>query len=81
MKVVVENALNQNKMLKPAEAAKLGIFDELLESADFLAESLRWAAKVIDGSTPIVRREVDRDQAWDAVIHDKASKNGNSVDI
>jgi 3-hydroxyacyl-CoA dehydrogenase/enoyl-CoA hydratase/carnithine racemase len=66
--VIIGNALNQNKMLKPAEAAKLGIFDELLESADFLAESLRWAAKVIDGSTPIVRREVDRDQAWDAAL-------------
>jgi 3-hydroxyacyl-CoA dehydrogenase/enoyl-CoA hydratase/carnithine racemase len=66
--VIIGNALNQNKMLEPAEAAKLGIFDELLESADFLAESLRWAAKVIDGSTPIDRPDVDRGEAWDAAL-------------
>jgi 3-hydroxyacyl-CoA dehydrogenase/enoyl-CoA hydratase/carnithine racemase len=66
--VIIENALNQNKMLKPAEAAKLGIVDELLDSADFLAESLRWAAKVLDSSTPIERAEIDRGQAWDAAL-------------
>jgi 3-hydroxyacyl-CoA dehydrogenase/enoyl-CoA hydratase/carnithine racemase len=68
VEVILNNALNQNKMLKPAEATKLGIFDELLESADFLAASLRWAAKVIDGSTPIDRAEVDRGDAWDAAL-------------
>ncbi|MEO9237967.1 MAG: 3-hydroxyacyl-CoA dehydrogenase NAD-binding domain-containing protein, partial [Jatrophihabitantaceae bacterium] len=66
--VIIENALNQNKMLKPAQAYKLGIFDELAESADFLAESLRWAAKVLDGSTPIERTEPDRGQAWDDAV-------------
>ncbi len=66
--VIVENALNQNKMLKPAQAVELGIFDELLDSADFLAESLRWAAKVLDGSTPIERAETDRGAAWDDAV-------------
>jgi 3-hydroxyacyl-CoA dehydrogenase/enoyl-CoA hydratase/carnithine racemase len=66
--VIVENALNQNKMLRPAQAHRLGIVDELLDSADFLAESLRWAAKVLDGSTPIQRPEPDRGPAWDEAV-------------
>jgi len=78
--VIIENALNQNKMLKPAEAAKLGIVDELLDSADFLAESLRWAAKVLDSSTPIERAEIDRGQAWDAALaRGKAIADGRTA--
>src|SRR6185312_2854807 len=61
-------ALNQNKMLRPAQAHRLGIVDELLDSADFLAESLRWAGKVLDGSTPIQRPEPDRGPAWDEAV-------------
>ncbi len=68
VKVIIENPLNQNKMLKPQQAVDLGIFDELLDSADFLAESFRWAAKVLDGSTPITRRQVDKGQAWDDAV-------------
>jgi 3-hydroxyacyl-CoA dehydrogenase/enoyl-CoA hydratase/carnithine racemase len=68
VKVIVENALNQNRMLAPRQAAELGIVDELLDSADFLAESLRWAAKVINGSTPVVRPSVDRGDAWDDAV-------------
>ncbi len=66
--VIIENALNQNKMLRPEQAYRLGIFDELLGSADFLAESLRWAAKVLDGSIPISRPEPDRGPAWDEAV-------------
>jgi 3-hydroxyacyl-CoA dehydrogenase/enoyl-CoA hydratase/carnithine racemase len=68
IRVIIENPLNQNKMLRPDQATGLGIFDELLDSADFLAESLRWAAKVLDGSTPVGRAEPDRGQAWDDAV-------------
>ncbi|GGM55176.1 3-hydroxyacyl-CoA dehydrogenase [Longimycelium tulufanense] len=66
--VVLENALNQNKMLKPAQAHQLGIFDELLHGADFLEQSLLWAAKVIRGEISPARPEIDRGAAWDAAI-------------
>lgn len=68
VKVIIENALNQNKMLRPDQAYRLGIVDDVLDSADFLAESLRWAAKVLDGSTPIQRPEPDRGPAWDEAV-------------
>jgi 3-hydroxyacyl-CoA dehydrogenase/enoyl-CoA hydratase/carnithine racemase len=50
LKVIVENPLSQNRMLRGAQAFSLGIADALFEPADFLAESLRWAARVLTGS-------------------------------
>ncbi|UQX86692.1 3-hydroxyacyl-CoA dehydrogenase NAD-binding domain-containing protein [Jatrophihabitans telluris] len=66
--VIVENALNQNKMLNPKQATDLGIFDQRLDSADFLAESLRWAAQVLSGQVAITRPEVDRGDGWDSAV-------------
>ncbi|WP_431919993.1 3-hydroxyacyl-CoA dehydrogenase NAD-binding domain-containing protein [Amycolatopsis tucumanensis] len=66
--VIIENALNQNKMLKPAQAAQLGIVDELLGSADFLEQSLLWLAKVVNGQVIPQRKEIDRGAGWDAAI-------------
>ena len=39
--VIVENALNQNRMLKGPQAFELGIADAMFEPADFLEQSLR----------------------------------------
>nr|WP_073486156.1 3-hydroxyacyl-CoA dehydrogenase NAD-binding domain-containing protein [Streptoalloteichus hindustanus] len=66
--VILENALNQNRMLKPAQAAKLGIFDEVLDSADYLEQSLLWAARVVRGEVTPARPEIDRGAAWDAAL-------------
>ena len=52
LKVIVENPLSQNRMLRGAQAFSLGIADAMFEPADFLAESLRWAARVLTGSWP-----------------------------
>ncbi|MBB5907009.1 3-hydroxyacyl-CoA dehydrogenase/enoyl-CoA hydratase/carnithine racemase [Actinoalloteichus hymeniacidonis] len=66
--VMVENSLNQNRMLKPAQAAKLGIVDVLLESADYLERSLDWAAAVVRGEITVERPEIDRGAGWDAAV-------------
>ncbi|SFT78321.1 3-hydroxyacyl-CoA dehydrogenase [Actinopolyspora lacussalsi subsp. righensis] len=66
--VILENSLNQNKMLNPGKATGMGIFDIQLESPDFLEESLRWAARVINGSSTVQRAEIDRGQGWDEAI-------------
>jgi 3-hydroxyacyl-CoA dehydrogenase/enoyl-CoA hydratase/carnithine racemase len=66
--VIVENALNQNKMLNVAKAAELGIVDEVLGSADYLEQSLLWLAKVVNGEITVPRREIDRGEAWDNAI-------------
>src|SRR5207249_2843771 len=68
VKVIIENALNQNKMLRAKEAFQLGVADVFLEPADFLEESLAWAAKVINGDLTVDRTEIDRGEAWDNAI-------------
>src|SRR3954453_548822 len=67
--VIVENALNQNRMLNGPKAFKLGIADAMFEPADFLEQSLSWAAGVVKGTTTVDRPEVDRSAAtWDAAL-------------
>jgi 3-hydroxyacyl-CoA dehydrogenase/enoyl-CoA hydratase/carnithine racemase len=56
LKLIVENPLSQNKMLRGPEAFSLGIADAMFEPADFLEESLRWAAKVLLGEETVTRR-------------------------
>ena len=63
LKVIVENPLSQNRMLKAKEVAALGIADVLLEPADFLEDSLRWASGVLTGAVVVQRREVDTDES------------------
>ncbi len=67
--VIVENALNQNRMLKGPEVAELGIADALFDGADFLEQSLLWTARVLRGDVSVDRDEIDRDeQAWSAAV-------------
>ncbi|MEU7616102.1 3-hydroxyacyl-CoA dehydrogenase NAD-binding domain-containing protein [Micromonospora rifamycinica] len=66
--VILQNPLTQNKMLKPKQAAELGIADVLLEPADFLERSLEWAAGVVRGAVAVTRPEVDKDM-WAGVLY------------
>jgi len=64
LKVIVENPLSQNRMLRGPQAYSLGIADAMFEPADFLAESLRWAARVLTGSAEVTRSVPE--ESWDA---------------
>jgi 3-hydroxyacyl-CoA dehydrogenase/enoyl-CoA hydratase/carnithine racemase len=55
LKLIIENPLSQNKMLRGPEAFSLGIADAMFEPADFLEESLRWASGVLSGSVSVPR--------------------------
>jgi 3-hydroxyacyl-CoA dehydrogenase/enoyl-CoA hydratase/carnithine racemase len=66
--VVIQNPLMQNRMLKPKQAAEMGIADVLLEPADFLERSLEWAAGVVRGEVTVTRPEVDKDM-WAGVLY------------
>jgi 3-hydroxyacyl-CoA dehydrogenase/enoyl-CoA hydratase/carnithine racemase len=55
LKVIIENPLSQNKVLRGPEAFALGIADAMFEPADFLEESLRWAAMVLTGEVTLAR--------------------------
>lgn len=67
LKVIVENPLNTNRMLNGPAAAKLGLADALLDGADFLEQSIIWAAGVLSGETKVEREPVSDDAAvWEA---------------
>src|SRR5580698_11402859 len=78
LKLIIENPLSQNKMLRGTEAFDLGIADAMFEPADFLEESLRWAAGVLTGAVTVSRpgsldglsaAEADgRAAEWDAAV-------------
>ncbi|MFJ4170345.1 3-hydroxyacyl-CoA dehydrogenase NAD-binding domain-containing protein [Paenarthrobacter sp. NPDC089714] len=60
VKVMIENPLSNNRTLTGPQAFELGIADALFEPADFLEQSLAWAASVITGhTTPLRKNAVD----------------------
>ncbi|TDD50261.1 3-hydroxyacyl-CoA dehydrogenase [Nonomuraea terrae] len=67
IKLIVENPLAQNRMIKGAQAYDLGIADAMFEPADFLEESLRWAARVLQGEVSVERPSHD---GWKKAVAD-----------
>ncbi len=67
--VMIENALNRNRMLTGPQAYQLGIADAIFDGADFLEQSLDWAGRVVAGQVTVHRDPVDRSAGtWDAAV-------------
>jgi 3-hydroxyacyl-CoA dehydrogenase/enoyl-CoA hydratase/carnithine racemase len=73
VQLIIENPLNQNRMLSGVQAYELGLADAIFDGADFLARSLDWAAQLIAGSRNVTRPDVDRGPTWEAAIADARS--------
>ncbi|PWV49290.1 3-hydroxyacyl-CoA dehydrogenase NAD-binding domain-containing protein [Nocardiopsis sp. L17-MgMaSL7] len=69
LKLIVDNPLAQNKMIKGKQVFEMGIADAIFEPADFVEESLRWAARVVKGDVTVERPEVDKGEAWDNAVN------------
>jgi 3-hydroxyacyl-CoA dehydrogenase/enoyl-CoA hydratase/carnithine racemase len=69
LRVIIENPLNTNRMMKGPEAFELGIADALFEPVTFLEDSLAWAGAIITGSIVVDRPAIDRDEAtWQVAV-------------
>ncbi|WP_181310755.1 3-hydroxyacyl-CoA dehydrogenase NAD-binding domain-containing protein [Nocardioides campestrisoli] len=66
--VMVENPLNNGKVIGGKKAYDLGIADAVFSGADYLEQSLLWAADVLTGKVTVERPEVDRGAGWDAAV-------------
>src|SRR5579872_3209023 len=65
--VIIENPLSQNRMMKAREAFGKGIFDALFEPADFLVQSIRWAAATV--RAPLApRKPLVGADGWDEAV-------------
>ena len=64
------HALNQNRMMMPKDALRLGVVDVVLDAADYLEQSLAWLAGVLDGSITVARNEFGGagDDEWSAAL-------------
>ncbi|GAA4658250.1 3-hydroxyacyl-CoA dehydrogenase NAD-binding domain-containing protein [Arthrobacter cryoconiti] len=75
VQVMIENPLSNNRTLSGAAAYKLGIADALFEPADFVEQSLTWAARVLAGTESPARNNAvseplseEDSAAWDAAV-------------
>ncbi|SEL48107.1 3-hydroxyacyl-CoA dehydrogenase NAD-binding domain-containing protein [Rhodococcus maanshanensis] len=66
--LVLENPLNNGRVINPKKALELGVVDAVFGSADFIEQSLAWAAQVLAGEITPARPEIDRGQGWDDAI-------------
>ncbi|GAA4193257.1 3-hydroxyacyl-CoA dehydrogenase NAD-binding domain-containing protein [Gryllotalpicola kribbensis] len=72
LKVVIENPLKMNRMLKADEAYKLGMFDAIFDHVNFFEESLAWADGVLSGRVKVERPNqpgrIERTVKWPVAI-------------
>ncbi len=66
--LILENPLNQGKTLGGQAAFEFGLADAVFNGANYLEQSLLWAASVLRGEVTPERPEVDRGEAWDNAI-------------
>jgi len=66
--VILENPLNNGKTLGGTAAYEIGLADACFSGADYLEQSLLWAASVLNGETVVERPEVDKGEAWSAAV-------------
>ncbi len=67
IKVIIENPMSQNKQLKPKDTLTLGIADVVLDPADFLSQSMLWAARVLTGEITVERAPIDQ-ASWQQLV-------------
>lgn len=81
-----------NRPYDAQEAARIGLVDVVLHPADFLEESVRWAARVLRGDVRVERRPLDDAATWqavvtaarerlDAVVHGSRPAPGRALDL
>ncbi|WP_353987898.1 3-hydroxyacyl-CoA dehydrogenase NAD-binding domain-containing protein [Ruicaihuangia caeni] len=72
LKVVVENPLKNNRLLRGPQALELGIADAMFPPATFLEDSIAWADRVLSGELKVKRPNepgmIERTVKWDAAI-------------
>ncbi|MGC0142475.1 3-hydroxyacyl-CoA dehydrogenase NAD-binding domain-containing protein [Pseudactinotalea sp. Z1732] len=74
VKVIIENPLRNNRQLDATQAVQMGLADAVLDSADFLAQSLRWSAAILREEVQVNRPDPVDPQVWQQVIEGARAK-------
>jgi 3-hydroxyacyl-CoA dehydrogenase/enoyl-CoA hydratase/carnithine racemase len=76
LQVIVSNALNNNRVLKPAEAFELGLADRLLPSVTFFEDSFALLEAIVAGDETIDRPAPSTDGLDEALANARAAADG-----
>jgi len=76
LQVIVGNALENNRTLKPKQAFELGLADRLLPAVDFLESSLALLEGVVTGETVIERPPASTDGLDEALAAARSAADG-----
>ncbi|HYQ33802.1 MAG TPA: 3-hydroxyacyl-CoA dehydrogenase NAD-binding domain-containing protein, partial [Lapillicoccus sp.] len=68
VQLILENPLNNGKTLGGQAAYDAGLADAVFSGADYLEQSLLWAADVLTGAVTVERPDVERGESWDAAV-------------
>ena len=69
VQVILLNALNNNTMMKAKDALSLGVVDAVYAPADFIENSVKFAADILSGKKKIERKDFTHDDAaWQKAI-------------
>jgi len=63
VQVIILNSLNNNTMMKAKDALGLGVVDAVFEPSDFLENSVKFVADVLNGKKKIERKDFSKDSA------------------
>lgn len=74
IQVVLTNPLRNNTQLTSGQAIELGIMDAEFSPADFLAESLRWTARVLRGEQEVPRAQIEGEEFWHGALAEAATQ-------
>ncbi len=69
--VIIENALNQNHMMRPKEAVGLGVVDVVIDAADYLEQSFAWMTALLGGRIALSRKDyaaTEYDTEWTSAL-------------
>ncbi|WP_225754415.1 3-hydroxyacyl-CoA dehydrogenase NAD-binding domain-containing protein [Actinotalea sp. Marseille-Q4924] len=66
--LVLTRPLANNRRTDATTARRIGLVDTVLHPADFLEQSVAWAADVLSGDVEVSRRLLDDQGTWDAVV-------------
>lgn len=71
LRVIIENPLKMNRMLKAEQAYELGLFDRMIAPVNFIEDSIKFITAVLDGEKvkrPNEPGKIERAVKWDAAI-------------
>jgi 3-hydroxyacyl-CoA dehydrogenase/enoyl-CoA hydratase/carnithine racemase len=69
LEIIVTNPLNQSRTINGKQAFAAGMADAMFEPADFLEQSVLWAADVLAGRVTVTRPEIDRsEETWEKAL-------------